>query len=231
MRDTALKHFALATEDGERTSRIMLFSLALDHLVIAARSLEEGATYVEAVLGVTLSPGGHHPHMGTHNLLLSLGAEEYLEVIAIDPEADVPGYPRWFDLDRFDDPPRMTNWVCRTDLLEDALDAAPAGTGIPVELERGDFRWAMGVPDNGALPFDGAMPALIEWGEGSPHPARRLPDHGLRLSRLDVFHPQADRLLEAFPALRSLGHVAVRNGPEKRLIATISTPEGLRVLA
>ena len=209
----------------------MIFSLALDHIVIAARSLEEGATYVEAVLGAKLSPGGKHPHMGTHNLLLSLGPEEYLEVIAIDPEAEAPAYPRWIDLDRFDDPPRMTNWVCRTDDLDEALDAAPHGTGIPVELERGDLSWAMGVPPDGALPFDAAMPALIEWGSNSPHPARRLPDHGLRLSRLDVFHPQADRLEEAFPAVRALGPVAVRNGPEKRLIATISTPEGLRVLA
>ena len=209
----------------------MLFSLALDHIVIAARSLEEGATYVEAVLGAELSPGGRHPHMGTHNLLLSLGSEEYLEVIAVDPSAEAPDYPRWFDLDRFDDAPRMTNWVCRTDDLDAALDAAPVGTGDPFNFTRGDFAWAMAVPEDGVLPFDAAMPALIEWGEDSPHPARRLPDHGLRLSRLDVFHPEADRLAEAFPALASLGHVAVRNGPEKRLIATISTPEGLRVLA
>lgn len=209
----------------------MIFSLALDHIVIAARTLEEGAAYVEAVLGVKLSQGGHHAQMGTHNLLLSLGPEEYLEVIAIDPGADDPGYPRWFDLDRFDDPPRMTNWVCRTDDLDAALDAAPEGAGIPLEFTRNDFAWAMGVPDDGVLPFDGAMPALIEWGSGSPHPAPRLPDLGLRLSRLDVFLPEADRLMQAFPAMASLGHVSVRSGPEKRLIATISTPEGLRVLA
>lgn len=209
----------------------MLFSLSLDHVVVAARSLEEGATYVEAVLGVELSPGGRHPHMGTHNLLLSLGGEEYLEVIAVDPEAEEPPYPRWFDLDRFGGPPRMTNWVCRTDDLDAALDTAPPGTGDPFEFTRGDFAWAMAVPDDGALPFDAAMPALIEWDRGSPHPARRLPDHGVRLNRLDVFHPQADRLTEAFPALRALGHVSVRRGPEKRLIATISTPEGIRVLA
>lgn len=209
----------------------MLFSLALDHIVVAARSLEEGATYVEAVLGTKLSPGGRHPHMGTHNLLLSLGPDEYLEVISVDPDAEAPPYPRWFDLDRFDDAPRMTNWVCRTDDLDAALEAAPAGAGYPVELERGDFEWAMGVPEDGVLPFDDAMPALIEWGEASPHPARRLPDHGLRLSRLDVFHPRADRLAESFSPMAALGHVAVRQGPEKRLIATISTPEGLRVLA
>jgi len=209
----------------------MLFSLKLDHLVVTARSLEEGAAYVEAVLGVRLSPGGHHPHMGTHNLLLSLGPGEYLEVIAIDPEAAAPDQPRWYDLDRFSVAPRMTHWACRTDDLDEATAAAPEGTGRILELERGDLRWAMAVPDDGRLPFDSAMPALIEWDRGSPHPAERLPDHNLRLARLDVFHPEAEGLRDAFPALATLPHVTVQPGPEKRLIATISTPEGTRVLA
>ncbi len=209
----------------------MLFSLALDHLVIAARSLEEGAAYVEAVLGARLSRGGKHPHMGTHNLLLSLGPGVYLEVIAIDPDAPAPHQPRWFNLDAFHMAPRMTNWVCRTDDLDAAVDAAPPGSGTPVELTRGDLSWAMAVPEDGRLPFDDAMPALIEWEAGGPHPADRLPDLGLRLSRLDVFHPEADALRDAFPAVDALGEVAVRSGPEKRLIATISTPEGTRVLA
>lgn len=209
----------------------MLFSLKLDHLIVAARTLDEGAAYVEAVLGVRLSPGGQHVHMGTHNLLLSLGSEAYLEVIAIDPDATPPDRSRWFDLDGFQGAPRMTNWACRTDDLDEALAAAPVGTGDILEFERDDLRWAMAVPETGRLPFDAAMPALIEWDAGSAHPARRLPDHDLRLSRLDVFHPDADALLAAFPALHAADRIAVRTGPEKRLIATISTPEGTRILA
>lgn len=209
----------------------MLFSFSFDHLVIAARSLDEGTAYVEAVLGVKLSPGGQHGHMGTHNRLLSLGPREYLEVIAIDPDATPPLHSRWFNLDAFDDAPRMTNWACRTDDLDEALEAAPAGSGDPVALSRGDLSWTMAVPANGKLPFDGAMPALIEWDTAGGHPAQRLPDHGLRLTRLDVFHPRADDLQAAFPALATLGHVDIRRGPETRLIATISTPEGTRVLA
>lgn len=209
----------------------MLFSLRMDHLVVAARSLEEGATYVEAVLGAKLSPGGQHPHMGTHNLLLSLGPNEYLEVIAINPEAPAPATPRWFSLDTFREAPRMTHWACRTDDLDEALDAAPVGTGHAHELSRGAFNWAMAVPEDGNLPFDAAMPALLEWDRNSAHPATHLPDQGLRLSRLDVFHPQADDLIAAFPAVRTMSEVVVQTGPEKRLIATISTPEGTRILA
>ena len=151
-------------------------------------------------------------------------------MIAIDPEAPKPGYPRWFNLDNYNGPPRIMNWICATDDLDAALDAAPKGSGEPMELSRGDMSWAMAVPDDGMLPFDGAMPALIEW-ETDAHPNRRLPDHGLRLTRLDVFHPEAEALLAAFPALYNLPQVSVLEGPEKRLIASVSTPEGMRVIA
>lgn len=207
-----------------------MFKLALDHLAVVARSLEEGVTYVEAVLGTELSPGGHHPDMGTHNKLVSLGPYSYLEVIAVDPEAPPPQQRRWFNLDTYDGAPRLMNWICATDDLDAALEAAPPGTGRPMVLTRGDMTWRMAVPDFGRLPYDDAMPALIEWGD-SPHPNKRLPDHGLRLTRLDVFHPKAAELLETFPALHTLPEVSVREGPEKRLIATISTPEGNRILA
>ena len=208
----------------------MRFSLALDHLAVVCRTIEEGTSYVEAVLGVEMSPGGHHAAMGTHNTLVSLGPDAYLEVIAVDPEVPAPAHPRWFDMDRYAGPPRIMNWICATDDLEDALDEAPLGSGIPMELTRGDMAWRMAVPENGVLPFDGAMPALIEW-DTDLHPNRRLPDHGLRLARLDVFHPDAALLMEAFPALHNLGIVSVRERPEMRLIASISTPEGVRGLA
>lgn len=208
----------------------MRFSIALDHIAVVARTLDEGASYVEAVLGAELSAGGKHPHMGTHNRLLSLGPDVYLEVIAIDPEAPQPPHRRWFNLDNYDGAPRMTNWVCRTDDLDAALAEAPSGAGKPMTLSRGDMTWRMAVSDFGRLPFDDACPAMIEWGD-SPHPTRRLPDYGFRLSRLDVFHPRADELLAAFPSLHRVYHASVREGPEKRLIATISTPEGNRILA
>ncbi len=133
--------------------------------------------------------------MGTHNRLLSLG-DLYLEVIAVNPAAPPPGRPRWFDLDRFSGPPRLTTWICRCDDLPAALAAAPPGTGTPMALARGDFRWEMAVPDDGRLPFDGVFPALIRW-HGALHPAPLLPDHGLRLSRLEVTHPQAGALRAA----------------------------------
>ena len=70
-----------------------------DHLVLAARDLDRGGAWLEDRLGVALTAGGRHSRMGTHNRLLSLGENFYLELIAIDPQAPPPDRPRWFGLD------------------------------------------------------------------------------------------------------------------------------------
>ncbi|KAB2886212.1 MAG: VOC family protein [Albidovulum sp.] len=195
---------------------------AFDHLAVSAASLDHGARVVEAALGVGLEPGGKHPFMGTHNRLLSLGPGEYLEVIAIDPDATAPDRPRWFRLDTFTGPPRVTNWILRTDELDAALAAAPPGAGQPVALERGPYRWRMGVPEDGRLPFDDAFPALIQW-QGECHPAAALPDRGCRLRRLEIAHPKADRLRPLVPL--SDPRISIVVGP-KAIRAEITTPHG-----
>ncbi|MEM8803639.1 MAG: VOC family protein [Pseudomonadota bacterium] len=200
----------------------------LDHLVISVASLDQGARAVEEALGVELSPGGHHPHMGTHNRLLSLGPEIYLEVIAIDPDAPKPDHPRWFSLDEFSGTPRLSNWACRTDDLNAVLQDAPGGMGTPRHLERGDFHWQFAIPPSGRLPFDDAVPGLLSWAETSPHPCQRLPDIGVRLERLEVTHPDADTLLTAFPALHTLNLVEISSGAEMCLTAHFATPNGPR---
>ena len=207
----------------------MTFSFELDHLAVACRSIREGVASVEGALGAGMSPGGKHAAMGTHNALLSLGSDAYLEVISVDPAASRPDRKRWFNLDNHVGPPQLASWVCRTDDLAAALDAAPEGTGTPMALSRGELAWRMAVDETGTLPFDGAMPALIQW-DTDAHPCKTLPDVGLRLHSLDVLHPEASGLLEVFPALKTLGSVTVRHGPERRLVARISTPNGMRVL-
>src|SRR3546814_14325236 len=71
----------------------------IDHIVITAPSLAEGAAYVESVLGVAPQPGGEHTRMGTHNMVLRLGDDVYLEVIAINPKALPLDRPRWSEPD------------------------------------------------------------------------------------------------------------------------------------
>jgi hypothetical protein len=202
--------------------------LALDHLAVSAGTLAEGATWVEAALGVPLEPGGKHPHMATHNRLLNLG-DLYLEVIAADPDAPHPPHPRWFDLDRFQGPPRLTNWICRTEDLDSALTAAPKGTGTATDLQRGDYRWRFAIPASGRLPFDDGHPALIQW-QGDRHPARDLPDRGVRLTGLQITHPDAAALTAALRGQPADPRVRIGPGPYRSFRASFATPDGPRVL-
>jgi hypothetical protein len=154
-----------------------------DHLVVAARTLEEGAAWVEHKLGVTMAGGGKHAAMGTHNRLLKIGPREFLEVIAIDPDAPAPARPRWFELDaprmreRLARGPALVHWVERSADIEAALRDHPVPIEI-LELSRGAHRWRIGVPADGRFPPAGAT--VIQWLEG-PHPAEVLPESGCSL--------------------------------------------------
>lgn len=199
-----------------------------DHLVVVAATLEQGAAHVEGALGVPLQPGGRHALMGTHNRLLGMGPDLYLEVIAIDPEAAPPSHPRWFDMDNSLGGPRLTNWVARCENLQSALTLAPPGVGVLTDFARGDLVWQMAVPGDGRLPFDGCFPGLLEWRGGMA--SERLADSGCRLQRLTVTHPRASALRAALARLLDDPRIAVTEGPAPALRAEIHTPAGLRVL-
>ena len=196
--------------------------MRIDHLVVTCAVLEEGADWLAGRLGVAPGPGGRHAYMGTHNRLLSLGPDCYLEVIAPDPDAPDPGRPRWFGLDAAG-APALTHWAARVADVDAALAAAPEGAGTATELSRGDLAWRMGVTD--APPMDGAFPMLLQWhGEGA---AARLPDAGCRLRALALRHPRSDRLRAALPI--DDPRLEIGQGPPG-IAATIATPEGACVL-
>lgn len=202
--------------------------MRLDHLAVSAGTLDQGVEYVQDLLGVSLAAGGEHAKMGTHNRLLSLGPDIYLEVIAVNPDASAPDRPRWFDIDTFTGAPRLTNWIVQTDDMAATLAALPKGTGIPMDLQRGDLRWQMAIPADGKLPFDGAHPAVISW--AGPHPAARLPDQDCRLEGLEIAHPKADELQALLSPLMALDRVSFVQALDVKLTAHVRTPYGLTVL-
>ena len=188
--------------------------LRLDHLAVSGQSRDAASLHVEKALGVTTIPGGQHVHFGTHNRLVGMGPEFYLEAIAIDPDAPKPDYPRWFNLDGFAGAPRLTNWIVATDDLAATLKVLGLAYGTPVPLARGDLRWTMAVPDTGLLPFDGFAPAIIEW-HGKYHPAPNLQDSGARLMALTVSHPDAGDMADTIGAALMDDRVTFKVGPPK----------------
>jgi hypothetical protein len=212
----------------------------VDHLVVAAATLEQGAAWCEATLGVTPGPGGQHPLMGTHNRLLKITgpnhANAYLEIIAIDPQAPPPGRARWFGLDdprmqaTLVDGPRLIHLVARSTMLDMhrwGLITVGLKPGDPVAASRdtphGLLSWQILVRDDGALDCGGALPTLIQW--QGPHPAERLPDCGVTLRAL-VLQGVPERAREV---LRLRG-ASVLPGVGPAITATLATPLGERVL-
>ncbi|MBM1815269.1 VOC family protein [Pseudosulfitobacter pseudonitzschiae] len=206
--------------------------MQFDHIAVAAATLAEAIEHVESALGVKMQPGGEHAVFHTHNTLLGLEEGLYLEAIAINPAAPRPDRPRWFDLDRFEGPARLTNWICRCDDMDAVLkqmpNLPPDGAGQPVDLQRGDLRWRMAVPASGVLPYDNCWPALIQW-QTTQHPADRLATSGVRLKRLIVSHPQADDLRAALAPILHDDRVVFDTGPAA-LRAEFDTPHGPRAL-
>ena len=192
-----------------------------DHLAVVCGSLDEGVAYVERAIGAKTVPGGKHPRMGTWNQLMSLGPKEYLEVIAIDPNAPVPVQRRWFGLDDFSGAPKLGSWVCRCADLEGELAATKTKIGATSSQTRGEYAWLFAVPFEGRMPFEGAHPALMQW--QGPHPAAALPDRNVRLDRLIVSHPDPDlkgRLNVNDP------RIEVRVADEVKIEAELSTARG-----
>jgi Glyoxalase-like domain len=215
----------------------------IDHLVVAAHTLDEGVAWCETTLGVSPGLGGNHPLFGTHNRLLRLNSAQapraYLEIIAISPQAvptRAPGMKRWFDLD---DPamqdqltrhgPQLVHWVASVPDITAALAAWQAlgidrGPAVPASRPTPDglLQWQITVRDDGQRLFGGALPTLIQW--GGVHPADRMADTGLTMRALSLQHPRASDLQQALAATRITG-VAVTEGVAG-LSAVLGTPAG-----
>lgn len=204
--------------------------LKLDHLTIVAPSLAKGVAFVEDELGVTAPFGGKHPRMGTHNHLLRLGDDLFLEIVAVDPDAVRPARSRWFDLDAWSGKPAsLATWVLGTEDIENSLGEAMRECGRAVEITRGDLTWLISIADNGKMPLEGAFPALIQWPRGS-HPAARMPATGCSLESLQVGHPNAEIIIRFLADNLADPRVSVVVAKEPFLSAEIRTPNGVRVL-
>ncbi|CAM2142800.1 Glyoxalase-like domain-containing protein [Pararobbsia alpina] len=219
----------------------------IDHLVVAAPSLEAGVQHVASSLDIDpalFSPGGQHPGMGTHNTLLGLWGGVYLEVIAVDPTAPAPERKRWFGLDgktvkaRLADGPYLAHWVARVERPRQLAlwqKQYPDRIAPLMPMQRGDFAWHIGVPENGAFPSwkrngDGVLPSLIQW-DLPVHPSDRLPYHGVALKRLNGFHANVASLTKYLDWLGATSLISLEPtlvGPS--LAAEFDTPQGPRTL-
>ena len=218
-------------------------SSRVDHLVVAAASLQQGVQWCEATLGITPGPGGEHPLMGTHNRLFSIASpgfpDAYFEIIAIQPGASCTrpaGARRWFDLDDgvlhahlLSHGPQLVHFVASTTHAQAGIKALAR-----LGLDRGELlqasrptpqgllSWKITVRQDGQRLFYGALPTLIEW--GSVHPAANMADSGVTLQSLHTSHARPGALKSAHEAI-GLVNVDVLQG-RPNLVAVLQTPRG-----
>ncbi|EJT52609.1 hypothetical protein A1Q1_03063 [Trichosporon asahii var. asahii CBS 2479] len=210
----------------------------IDHLVLAAPTLDKGVEYVEKLFGVKLprEQGCAHEGKGTHNVVVSLGDDVYLEILALDPNAKERNDPRWTWLDNKpnDFQPTLETWAVRCKDVRAALEETDIKPGKVVEMQRGDMKWLITIADDGSLKpaADGAFPFMIQWENDSPHPVgSKLKDSGLHLKTLQVRSLDYQDIISCLHGIGLHDHrlrVSLGEGP--RLVATITTPDGERTL-
>lgn len=216
----------------------MTTTVALDHLVLASTSLDEGIAYLKEVLGVAIPRGGEHERYGTHNCLMRLDHEDnktlYFEVIAINPDAVPQVTPRWFSLDdhhvrsQLSESPKLVAWVMNTRQIDVAATDPMQTDSHLTRLSRGELNWQMLVPQSGK-PSDPLLPWVIQWPVGV-HPATSMPVPECRLVSLDVYHRDPIDYCEALDRLGAgdliSSHVIEQSGVSGSLEATLASPNG-----
>jgi hypothetical protein len=184
---------------------------------------------VEGRFGVRARAGGTHPGQGTHNALLALGAQTYLEIIAPDPGQLAPPAPRPFGVDGLRRG-GLVGWALACDDIDAAVARARSRGYDPGEVSGGQratpagavLRWRL---TRNAMPGS-LIPFLISWG-GTEHPARSAPP-GLTLQAFHLEHPDPPSLA---PLLTALGaDVEIRPAATAAFAARLSGPNGSHVL-
>ena len=204
----------------------------VDHIILSIDSLERGIDLLERETGVRPVYGGAHPGRGTHNALLSLGGNQYIELLSRNPN-DTSELGRQF-ASRLKEHygkfkvPTPTGWAMR---VTDA-DAERARL-IAIGFKASDVRpGSRAKPDGQTLSWktfdpwgtgDELLPFAIEWGAGSTHPSLASPA-GCRLADFGM----TARSPESVGALfRMAGYpMKVEAGSKDGLSVTLECPRG-----
>ncbi len=202
----------------------------VDHLLLGVSDLDRGIAWVEQKTGIRAAIGGSHPGVGTRNALLSLGARQYLEIIAPDPAQSA--YNFQIDVRQLTEP-RLITWAAATiDIEAVAKSSRDAGyqlfgprAGSRQTPSGKVLRWkSLGVLNKLGSGGIEPVPFFIEWAPDSPHPAQDSPA-GCVLESLHFWHPEPSALSTV---LNGLGiETQVTHAAAPRLGAALKTPKGL----
>lgn len=197
----------------------------IDHVIIGVADLDRGIEEFRRLTGVTPVAGGVHPGRGTHNALVALDEDRYLEILAAVP--DPPASDEVTEVRRLE---KLTpwGWAVSTDdidatmkfLEETGFEVSPAVPGSRRKSDGTTLEWrTFGVrPDLPLAPF------FINWSAASRHPSTETPQ-GCALASMVIDLPAeapSRRLLD----LLGVG-VEVRTAQAARMEITLRCPNGI----
>jgi hypothetical protein len=193
----------------------------IDHIILGINNLDKGIAEFKKLTGVEPVFGGIHPYSFTHNALVALDGETYIEIMA--PRSDAEEVPDYF---RTLETLTPIDWAVRTHNLNQTKEKLKAAGFIPSESKDGSrakpdgtvLSWTtFGIENHAALPF------FIEWGAGTLHPSASSPA-GCTLQSVSISTPDVEVLNKLNTTLQ-LG-LTVTKGTQQQLHLIIDTPKG-----
>lgn len=203
--------------------------MKIDHLLWGVADLETGCRRIAELTGVEPSPGGRHLGFGTHNVLLALGEECYLEIIARDPtQTELRGFAKHLATL---DAPRLLTWAVRAPDVDVLVEKARRRGLQPGEI----FTVSRSGPDGvrmscrlveiGGHDAGALVPFFIQFDAGIVHPARDAAA-GCALLKL-VLRSRRSRELARILRLLDLGdEIEIEQAGEEEIVAEVESPRG-----
>ena len=182
----------------------------LDHIVFGAITLEEGTELVENILQAKLSDIGYHKDMGTHNRVIRISEEVYLEVVSIDPQSRNLKNRKWFNLDnlnlqtKLQKSPQIIGYVIENNDINLSKYYDPF-----FEASRANYKWQFAMPTykNNIIDSEiiktGIIPSLISW--KSEKPIHQMKKNQFELISLEIGLSETQQYFNTF--FKSFGEI------------------------
>ena len=208
----------------------------IDHLILGINDLDRGIELFAQKTGITPRFGGHHPDLGTHNALVSLGNGAYLEILA-PKDKSVPTKAPFNGLENFNQltPCGWAITVSDIDIIIDELSGLGSKVMGPVPGSRKSsegitlqWRAAFIQSDDGPT----INPFFSNWSELTIHPSITEPG-GCTLNDFEISGSEDEPLIKL---LRSMSlnfrlTPSVDTPPATLLGLSLHSPAGIVTLS
>jgi len=200
----------------------------IDHIAYAVPDLGKASLLLAELLGCEVIIGGRHLNNGTHNALVNLGNDIYLELLAIDLDNKDIKAPKWMGVDLISKP-RVTRWAIKSQEMHSDLSAlnkynSELGQSFEGSRKKQDgslLKWQMALP--APAPEIEIAPFAVNW-KDSIHPTASLPNE-CELLDIELTHPSPELFNTLFDDMNLDQKVSL--GPKTQIKLKISSPNGI----